>query len=215
MRKITLLLLFLAVCTIGSAQHLYLEGGKSSTSFEYKNSEGEKLPNLQSTQQSFMGFGFKNKLFTENLNGAFGINYSSYGAIGSADEVGNFMEWNVNYVGLNIGLDYRLFSIKKANVYVKGGVLASFFTEGTQTINNRIINLKDSDNFDNTLVSMQIGAGFSHPISNSLSVYVQYLYGKSLDIEKGDEVLKIKSNNLFFGLLIDISKKTNTEKPTN
>lgn len=206
MKKITLLLLLLTA-TISSAQQLYLEVGKSLTSFDYKNSQGNSLENLQATSHSLMAIGYRNQLFTKNLNLSLGANYAGYGAIGSDDAVGNFMEWDVNYAGLNAGLDYKLFNIKKASVYVKGAMSAAFFVQGTQTLKNSVIDLKNNDDFDTPLVNMQIGAGFSHPISENLSFYVQYLYGKSLDMISGDEELKIGSNNVSFGLLIDISKK--------
>lgn len=203
MKKITLILLLLTA-TISFAQQLYIEGGKISTSFDYKNSQDIELENLQATTHSFMAIGYRNHLFTENLHLNVGFNYTEYGALGSEDTVGNFMEWNVNYAGLNVGLDYTLFHIKKVSVYVKGGMSAAFFVEGSQTLNTSIINLKNNDDFDTTLVAMQVGAGFSHPISENLSVYVQYLYGKSFDMASGDAELKIASNTIGYGLLISI-----------
>ncbi|SNR34178.1 outer membrane beta-barrel protein [Lutibacter flavus] len=214
MKKITLILMLL-IATIATAQQLYVEGGKSSTSFEYTNSQGNSLDNLQATTNSYMAVGYSNQLLTKNLRLNVGLDYSSYGAIGSDQAVGNFMEWNVNYAGLNVGLDYNLFNIKKASVYVKGGMSAAFFVEGTQTFNNSVIDLKNNDDFDTTLVAMQLGAGFSHPISEDLSFYVQYLYGKSLDMASGDAELKISSKNIGFGLLINISKKTANTEPAN
>lgn len=215
MKKITVVLLLLLTATISSAQQLYVEGGKSLTSFDYKNSQGNSLENLQATTHSFMAIGYRNQLFTKNLNLSLGANYAGYGAIGSDDAVGNFKEWDVNYAGLNVGLDYNLFNIKKASVYVKGAMSATFFVQGTQTLNNSVIDLKNNDDFDTTLVTMQIGAGFSHPISENLSFYVQYLYGKSLDMVSGYTELKIGSNNVSFGLLINISKKQEAAKKEN
>lgn len=206
MKKITLALLLL-IATTSFAQQLYIEGGKTMSSFDYRNSQGNSLENLQSTANSYMAAGYRSQLLTKNLNIALGINYAGYGAIGSDDAVGNYMEWDLNYAGLNLYLDYHLFNIKKANIYIKGGMLAAFFVQGTQTLNNAVIDLKGSDDFDTTMIGMQVGAGFLHPITDNLSFYVQYLYGKSMDVAKGDETLKIKSGNVSFGLLINIAKK--------
>ena len=210
MKKITLVLLLLTATTIATAQQLYVEGGKSLTTFDYKNSQGNSLENLQATTHSFMAIGYRNQLLTKNLNFSAGLNYTGYGAIGSDDVVGNFMEWEANYAGLNVGLDYNVFNIKKASVYIKTGISAAFFVQGSQTLNNTVINLKNNDDFDTTLLTMQAGAGFLHPISENLSFYVQYAYGKSADTAKGDTELKFTSNNVGFGLLIDISKKSAT-----
>ncbi|MEZ7498329.1 outer membrane beta-barrel protein [Flavobacterium sp. Arc3] len=207
MKKITLVLLLIAATNFAVAQQLYVEGGKSLTSFDYKNAQGNSLDNLQATTHSFMSIGYTEQLFTKNLKLSLGANYAGYGAIGSDDVVGNFMEWDVNYAGLNAGLDYKLFNIKKASVFVKAGMSAAFFVQGSQTLNNSVIDLKNNDDFNSTLITMQIGAGFSHPISENLSFYVQYLYGKSSDMASGNAELRIESNNIGFGLLIDISKK--------
>jgi opacity protein-like surface antigen len=210
MKQITLVLLLLTATTT-FAQQLYIEGGKTLSSFDYKNSQGDRLDNLQATTHSFMTVGYRKQIFTKNLNLSLAASYASYGAIGSDDTLDNYMEWDVNYVGLNVDLDYHLFHIKKASVYVKGGMSGSFLVQGTQTINNRVIDLKNEDDFDTTMIAMQAGVGFSHPISEHLSFYAQYMYGKSMDVASGNETLKIKSNNLSFGLLIDISKKERTE----
>ena len=212
MKKITLVLLLLTA-TIASAQQLYVEGGKMATTFDYKNAQGNSLDNLQATTNSYMAIGYRNQVFTKNLHLNVGLSYAGYGAIGSDDAVGNFMEWYVNYAGLNVGLALQVFKIKKAAFYVQGAIAASVFMQGTQTLNNSVIDLKNNDDFDTTLVTMQAGLGFSHPISENLSFYAQYLFGKSTDTAKGDEELKFKSNNLGLGLLIDISKKPATEKP--
>jgi len=212
MKKITLVLLLLAVTSITTAQQLYVEGGKTMSTFDYKNSQGNSLNNLQATTNSYMEVGYRTQLLTKNLHLNLGATYAGYGAIGSDAAVGNFMEWDVNYAGLNVGLDYKVFNIKKANVYVKTGMSAAFFVQGTQTLNNSVMDLKNNDDFDTALVNMQIGAGFLHPISEDLSFYVQYMYGKSLDMASGDAELKIASNNVGFGLLINISKKPTTAK---
>jgi len=204
-KKITLVLL-LFVATNATAQQVYLEGGKSSTTFDFKSSKGVKLDNLQATAHSFMAIGYRNQVFTENLSLSFGANYSGYGAIGSNDAQGNYMEWDVNYAGLNVGVDYTLFNVKRASIYVKGAVSTAFFIQGSQTLNSRVIDLKNNEDFG-TMLNLQVGGGFSHPISEHLSFYTQYLYGKSADMSKGDAELKIASNNMSFGLLINLARK--------
>jgi hypothetical protein len=210
MNKITLaLLLFMA--TLANAQQVYIGGGKSSTKFEYKNSQGISLDNLQAASRSFMTAGYRNQLLTKNLHLNLGANYASYGAIGSDATLGNYMAWDVNYAGLDVGLDYHLFHIQSASIYVKTGMSAGLFIQGTQTLNNRVIDLKNNEDFG-SMLSMQVGAGFSHPISEHLSFYTQYLYGKSANMSKGDAELKIESSNVSFGLLVHLSKKKTSHR---
>lgn len=212
MKKITLIVAMLLVVTSGKAQQLYLETGKTISLFDYNNSQGNSLENLQSSSHSFMAIGYKNQIFTKNVNWSLGVIYAGYGAIGSEDSIDNFMEWDLNYVALNTGLDYALFNVEKLTLYVKGTVSVGFLVQGTQTLNNMVFNLKDNNDFDNTLIDFRGGAGFLHPISENLSFYVQYMYGKSLDLAESKEKLRIVSNNLSFGLLINLPKVEKSKK---
>jgi len=213
MKKLTLLLLFLITVAIGTAQQLYVEGGKTLASFDYKDSQGQGIDNLQTTNHSYMALGYRSQLFVEKLNGSLGISYAGYGAIGSDDVVGNFMEWDVNYFEFKAGLDYEMFNIKEAVIYIKGTTSAGFLVNGSQTLNSKVINLKNEVDFDKTVINLGIGFGFSYSISEKLSFYTQYMYRKSLALKSGTtnnadlEELRIISHNLSFGLLINISDK--------
>ena len=213
MKKITLLVLLLTATTIATAQQLYVEAGKTMSSFDYKNSQGNSLDNLQSTAHSFMAIGYRNQLFIKNLHLSLGTSYAGYGAIGSDDTVGNYMEWDVNYLEFNTGLDYELFKVNDTKFYIKGTASVAFLLQGTQTFNNRVIDLKNRDDFDKTLFNFRAGFGFSHPISENLSLYAQYMHGTSLNLSEGtantpsQEELRIVSDNISFGLLINISNK--------
>jgi hypothetical protein len=157
-----------------------------------------------------MAIGYRNQLFTKNLHVSLGTSYAGYGAIGSDDAVGSYMEWDVNYLEFNTGLDYELFKVKEAKFYIKGTASLAFLLQGTQTINNRVIDLKNSDDFDKTLFDFRAGFGFSHPISENLSFYAHYMRGRSLKLKEGtantadQEELRIVSDNISFGLLLNI-----------
>jgi|TARA_B110000091_G_scaffold109499_1_gene118715 hypothetical protein len=211
--KINILMLLLLTATIATAQQLYVEGGKTMSSFDYKNSQGNSLDNLQATAHSFIAIGYRNQLLIKNLHLSFGTSYAGYGAIGSDDTVGNYMEWDTNYLGVNVGIDYELFKVNETKFYIKGTNSVAFLLQGTQTLNNRVIDLKNRDDFDKTLFNFRAGFGFSHPISENLSLYAQYMHGTSLNLSEGtantpsQEELRIVSDNISFGLLINISNK--------
>ncbi|MBI9042682.1 outer membrane beta-barrel protein [Lutibacter sp.] len=212
MKKITLLFfLFLGINSFG--QQLYVEAGKTLSSFDYKNSDGNGLDNLHATSQSFMTMGYRNTIFTKKLYGSFGASYAGYGAVGSDDAVGNFFEWNVNYVEFNVGLDYEVFTANKFKFYVKGTGSIEFLMQGYQTLNNMVIDLKNNDDFDKTLFDFRGGLGASYKISADLSLYTQFMYGKSLKLKDGtsntddQEELRIISKNVSFGLLINLSEQ--------
>lgn len=207
MKNYVLVFLLLIATTLVTAQQIYLETGKTSSLFDYHNSQGVKLQNLQSTNHNFMAIGYRDRVISkQKTKGSVGLRYMGYGAIGSDDEVGNFMQWDVNYLEIEAGLDHPIFSIKKMSFYIKGTTSVGFLVQGVQTINNTVISLKKVEEFDKPLIDFRLGAGFSHPISENLSFYVQYMYGKSLVWVAKPEKLRIESNNISFGLLVNLSK---------
>jgi hypothetical protein len=212
MNKINLILLML-LATSSFAQQVYIEGGKTLSSFDYKNSQGERLDNLQATPHSFMSAGYRNQIFTKKLNFSIGASYAGYGAVGSDDNVGNYLKWDTNYLEINTGLDYEIFKINKFKFYLKGTASAAFLLQGTQIINKKVIDLKNQDDFDQTVFDFRAGFGFLHTISNNLSFYLEYMNGRSLIIRQvtavtdNQETLRYLSDNVSFGLLINISKK--------
>jgi hypothetical protein len=205
MKKITFILLLLTA-TITTAQQLYVEGGKTMSSFNFKNSQGNTLANLQASAHSFMAIGYRNPVLFDKMYASLGASYAGYGAIGSTDAVGNFMEWDTNYLEVNVGADYEFYTYKNFTFYAKTALSLGFFLQGVQTFNNKVIDLKNSD-LDKVSLDFRTGLGFSHPISENLSFYAQYVHGKTFDSASGNEKLRIKSNNVGFGLLIDISNK--------
>ena len=211
MKKITLII-FILGSSVMCAQQMYLERGKTISSFDYKNSLGNSLDNLQSTSNSSMSLGFRNKFLLKKLNLSAGFSYAGYGAIGSDDAVGNFMEWDLNYLELNAALDYNLFKMNNLQFYIKGAASAGFLVQGTQTLNNQVFNLKNQDDFDKTVFDFRAGFGAALPISTSVSIYMQYMRGKSFNLAEGtavtsdQEEIRIVSDNISFGLFIELQE---------
>ena len=202
------LVLFFLVTSVATAQQVYLEAGKTSSSFDYKDSQGARLDNLQATSHSFMNMGYRTNILNETFNASLGVGYFEYGAIGSDNTLQGIMTWDVNYLEFNGALDFNLFAINKAKFYLKGVTSVGILLQGTQSLNNQIINLKNADDFDKAMVSFKFGAGFMYPVSKELSFYVQYLSGKSLNqsSNKDYETLRIKTDNVSFGVLIHLFK---------
>ena len=86
MKNYFLLFVLLVSSTAIKAQQMYLEAGKTASVFDYQNSQGETLQNLQATSHSFMAMGYRGRLIsTQKIKGSLGLRYAGYGAIGSDD----------------------------------------------------------------------------------------------------------------------------------
>ena len=207
----TVLLVFLlSISTKIAAQEVYLETGKTSSSFDYKNSQGIGLDNLQATSHNYIAAGYAHPLFSDKLKLSIGASYAGYGAIASDDALGNRMKWELNYLEFILGLNYTVLHINDISFYVKGAASVGFLLQGTQTFNNKIIDLKGKDDFDDALGDFRFGAGFQIAASDELSFYIQYMYGKTLantsDINRPEdkEALRIQSSTISLGVAIQL-----------
>ncbi|WP_456422452.1 hypothetical protein [Lutibacter sp.] len=208
-QKIIVFSIFLTVCMQAFSQQLVLETGKAITSFDYKNSQGNQLDNLQSTNQNYMYVGYRTKVFKDFIFASLGVNYSTYGAIGSDNVLNNYFEWETSYLGLNVGLDFRLFKIKKINFYVKSTFSSEFIIQGTQTLNNTVYDLVGADDFDQTNYFFKVGTFIDYPISKHMTLFFQYMGGKSKQLRSSvsnidQEQLRLVSHNFGFGLFINL-----------
>jgi len=107
-------LLILATLSI-KGQQISLEVGKNISSFEYSNSFGENLENLQSTNHTFMNLGYRRFIFTEKLFLNANALFNTYGATGSNIILDNYYEWISSYIGIGLGIEYEL--IEAGNLF--------------------------------------------------------------------------------------------------
>ena len=206
--KIIYLFLFLILATASiNGQQISLEAGKNSSSFDFKNSQGESLDNLQATIHNFISIGYRKSVFTNDLFLNINGNYNSYGARGSDRTLDNYFEWNLNYVGLELGLDYELYKPGDFSFYIKGAFATEFFIQGTQTLNNQVFDLSKEEDFDSAFYFFKAGLGTEYKASKNIAVFIQYTNGVGNMFKNNQGDLKIKTHNLGLGLRIDIAKK--------
>lgn len=216
-----LLLLFLTVHTFMNAQSFSFEYGRLISIFDYKNSEGEKLDNLQGTTNNHFALTYKMPIRRSKFFFLSDIAYNQYGAIGSDALVGNFYEWKVNYVGLNVGAGYEFFKLDSylnyQNVntdqgftfYIQASAAFEYLVQGTQTINNTTYNLIGVEQFDKPFVFAKGGIGVTYYASKTLSVYLQYVGGMGFNVFKSKtdkEDLRYITHTISFGVAISLPK---------
>lgn len=201
MKNILLVLLFIGCASYGYSQQLYMEYGSTISSFDYKNSRGERLNNLLAQSKSYFGMGYRhplNKAKTIFLRG--GINYNNYGAIGSESSVDNYFAWDVSYLGIKGGTDVKLFQWNDLVFFANGSVASEFLVRGNQTINNDVFNLVGEEEFNNNILFLRAGISMQYPISSSTAIVAGYNYGSSILISSGISAEKLKLNAHQFGI---------------
>lgn len=202
------LLVLLAGTAIANAQQLYVEGGKTLSSFDYTDSNGDGLESMQGTSQTYMALGYRTPVWGKALHFSLGAGYRGHGATGSDTDVPGAMQWDLSYAEVDAGLDLNLFKVKKAVVHLRTELSTGILVQGTQLLGSSVIDLKDNDDFGRVPLTLRAGIGLVHPVSEHLSLYVRYMYGSSGDVAKGGEQLRLVGGNAGFGLLVDIGRKT-------
>ncbi|NND64128.1 MAG: hypothetical protein HKN48_13130 [Flavobacteriaceae bacterium] len=205
--------LFLFACVfltnVGQSQELYIEGGKSITSFNFKDVLSNDLENLQSANHSYFDAGLRINLLGESFKFIGGAGIHTYGAFGSDNTQGNYLEWETTYANLHLGVDITIFTINNFSFHAKGTATPEFMLQGTQVLNNQAFNIRGEEDFDSIVVFLRGGVSFEYKVSETLGVYLQYRYGSGSQIQKsstGGE-LDYASHDFGMGLLFDISKK--------
>lgn len=216
-----LLIYSLLLATFSSfGQQVFFETGLNVSDFNFRNNEGEYLENLQSKTQNYITAGYKHRIFTDGLNISTAISYNNYGAIGSDPVLQNFFEWDISYLGFNLGLDYEAFKVGNFAFYISAGGSAEYMTDGVQTINNQVYNVKDVEEFKDIAYFFRSGAGLRFDISDTAKMYFQYAYATGLALNDNNNSsvtrLTIGVDTIGLGIMVDIpcNKKEETPEET-
>jgi hypothetical protein len=206
---ITICLLMFAFLP-AKTQELSVQFGKSISNFQYRDSEGQELENLQKADNFFMSAEYRQNVFKEPLNykmfmdAGFAIN--RYGSSGSDVLLDNYYSWDVTYVGINLGLDYVFFRNNNVQFYGKATISPEFLIHGTQDLNSHKFNLVGEEDFDAPILFCRLGVGAQFQISEVSAAFVQYMGGKSYGLKGEPEKLNIICHNIGFGLLFNLIK---------
>jgi len=215
MKKLYILIILSSLFGFQSlmSQEIMTETGLSFTSFEFKNSQGNKLENLQPTTQNYLSFGYRQNVLKDIIHVIGGLSFSKYGAIGSEDAINLFYKWETSYLAINLGLDIKAVQFKKLAFYLRGTISPEFLLQGTQTINNQVFDLKEADEFDNTNTFFRGGFLLEYNITDTFSIFGKYNFGKSTT-NGTDQELKFKTNDVGIGLVFSLMPNKNNENQT-
>ncbi len=201
MKNYVILICILLIGTLCFSQQLYFELGTTVSTFDYENSEGSSIDNLNSKSKSYFGMGYRQSLnYNRTLFLSLGMTYNSYGAVGSENIVDNYFEWDLSYLGVKAGLGIQLFQLRDLTFLAKTSLATEFLVRGTQTINNDVFNLVGEEEFNNSIWFIRGGLEMQYPISRSTAIVVGYSYGRSVLLNSAENAEKLNLSAHQFGL---------------
>jgi hypothetical protein len=213
MRKALLTLTFYILVSPIYSQELFVQAGRTSTSFDFKTSAGSTLDNLSGSMQTSLGLGTRFALFKTNVNLLAEMVYQEYGARGADIALGNYFDWSFTNIGGNIGLGYEFFKPKVSyneqsgfSVFVYALFGSEFLVQGTQTINQRVYKLKGVEEFDKPFYFYKGGVCFNYYITKKYQAFIRYTGGKSFLVGNYTnlEQLKLNGHNVSIGFSVRI-----------
>lgn len=214
MKQLILLLCFLSFGV--QAQDLFWEYGQSLTNFDYENSQGNTLDNLQGKTFAYFNLGTRLPLFEDKLQFTGSFNWHRYGAIGSDDALNNFFDWETSYLGIQLGLDASLITAGQFSWHVQGSAGPEFLLQGSQTLNNQVFDLTNTEDFDAPILLFRIGTHFEYEISEYLSFALSYHYGSSNTIgSDSTEELSYNVHQIAARMYFSICKGKSNEEHSN
>ena len=208
MKRLTILLGMFFFSHSSVSQLVYAEWGQTISNFDYENSTGGTLENLQPKIASYLNAGYQVQLKGDKTTLILGGVLNTYGAVASDVLLDNYFEWDVTYAGIQTGITYYFARSRSLLFYVKPTVSLEYLVRGTQTLNNQVFNLSGEDEFDNLLLVPRVGIGLQYPISNKAALYLNYGYGRSFSLAKArpedNEKLNINSHMVGIGIVIQL-----------
>ncbi len=195
-------------------QELFIHGGKSVTTFQFKDVLSIELQDLQSTNHSYIDVGYRGKLFTEAINwvGEFGVH--TYGATGN-DNFQNFLSWETTYLGLAAGIDAELFKVNRFAFHLRATVGPEVMIQGTQVLNNQVFDVLNEQDFDTPFVFLKGAASFEYNATDDIALFCQYRFARGTQINRNDSGADLGYISNDFGIGVIVKLKNKSEEDSN
>lgn len=215
--SILLLVFSFGFSSFTMGQQLSISYGRMLSYFDYEDSQGNSLDNLSGSSSNSFMVGYQAPIAQKRWFLNAGVSYNKYGAKGSDNALDTYYEWDLNYLGANVGVDFEFWEQQSFFAdqdgfyfYVKGAISTEFLVQGTQRINNNLYKLVGEEQFDRPAFFLRGGVGANYCVSHRLVVFLQYMGGKSFPLfGKGsddNEKLQFITHSFSFGLLLNLPK---------
>ncbi|MGY8951712.1 MAG: hypothetical protein ACKVJW_07995 [Flavobacteriales bacterium] len=196
-----------------SSQTAFLNTGINSTSYDYKNSEGNSNENIKSSNGSFFELGYSFPIEFSKRARSFGrysrlhfktaLTLNQYNATGG-NTLDNY-DWDSQYIGLRSDLEYFLLGADFLVLSMDAGLGLEVFLNGKQKIGGNTYNLKESDEFNGLYFTPRVGLNLSVNVSEEVALMGGINLSKAISASKSDQESVSFNNSQFrFGIIIQI-----------
>jgi hypothetical protein len=193
-------LFFIGALAMNSySQEFSFATGINFTTYQYKNSFGERNRNIDSERGSFYEFIYLNTI-SKKLKLQLGGTLNEYNA--SSRNGTNSYAWESTYLGLKGGFIYHIFPTEYyLNVAINVAFNLNGIIDGTQHLNGIDYDLTKQPEFNGLFLQTETGLSIYYTVNSGFKVGVGYQYSLNNKITKNSsEVLGFSNNQIQFKL---------------
>jgi hypothetical protein len=193
-------LFFIGALAMNSySQEFSFATGINFTTYQYKNSFGERNRNIDSERGSFYEFIYLNTI-SKKLKFQLGGTLNEYNA--SSRNGTNSYAWESTYLGLKGGFIYHIFPTEYyLNVAINVAFNLNGIIDGTQHLNGIDYDLTKQPEFNGLFLQTETGLSIYYTVNSGFKVGVGYQYSLNNKITKNSsEVLGFSNNQIQFKL---------------
>ena len=207
-KKLLLICIFL-LSLYSYSQHIYGGGGITTTTIDYKNSDGESISDLQPTNTSYYHVGMRDK--ANGNRTAFyrlGVTYTEYAAKTEIIQLSpGYNAFDLTFLGLEVGIDRMIFKVRdNFALFISGFLSSELLLEGTETNNILVSDLNSNDEFNNVNFFAKGGLTAQVRISKKIALIAEAKYGISVLNDYNEiETLTMKPLQIGLGFFMNLS----------
>jgi hypothetical protein len=181
------------------SQEFSFATGINFTTYQYKNSFGERNRNIDSERGSFYEFIYLNTI-SKKLKFQLGGSLYEYNA--RSRNGTNSYAWESTYLGLKGGFVYHIFPAEYyLNVAINVALNLNGIIDGTQHLNGIYYDLTKQSEFNGLFLQTETGLSIYYTVNSGFKVGVGYQYSLNNKITKNSsEVLGFSNNQIQFKL---------------
>ena len=196
-----------------SSQTAFFNTGLNTTSYDYKNSEGNSNENIKSSNGTFFELGYSFPIEFSRRTRSYGrysrlhfktgLSLNQYNATGG-NTIDNY-DWKSQYIGLRSDLEYFILGADFLSISVDGGLGLEVFLNGKQKIGGNTYNLKESDEFNGLFFTPRLGLNLSINLSEEVALMGGFNLSKAISPSKSNQESVSFNNSQFrFGVIIQV-----------
>lgn len=173
--------------------YLKLEGGLNFTNFDYMDSRDEQslITNMTNSPKEKIGIGLalspskfdRLEIFLGAANN--NIDVKAYFNSGMSQ---SYVHYDFDFITMDLGLGLRLLDFGKEqrewSVLGHGGIGLNWLLAGFQDRNNKFVDLKEYEQFDNSNTDFNFGGSLRKKISPYSSIQFSYVVKKGLELQE-------------------------------